>query len=291
MALFQLYVWPHHLLILSPAFVSAEHRHHAAQIAFGLSRPVVFESPVTGLQRADMLLIPPNTLHAHPAFGASAFLYLEPESIEWAHFSGHGNGRFVPLPFKKQLRSLARRAVAGDAVAAQSLVDALIGQSSGRSPGSDALISRACTLIRRSLDGPIALADLAQAVHLSPSRLAHRFRDATGVPVRRYVLWCRLRAAADAAMHGATLTDAAHLAGFADSAHLSRTFRAMFGIAPSLLFTPGRTAVTFCETAAGTLTVETPRVVDSPSASWAWRLRRRGRNHIRAGRSHCCEVS
>ncbi|HEV2688868.1 MAG TPA: AraC family transcriptional regulator [Bryobacteraceae bacterium] len=122
------------------------------------------------------------------------------------------------------------------------------------SPGTrdDALVSHACTLIRGSLDGPITLATLAEAVHLSPSRLAHRFREATGVPLRRFVLWCRLRAAADAAMRGSSLTEAAHLAGFADSAHLSRTFRGMFGVAPSLLFTRGRAGVTFCETAAST---------------------------------------
>ena len=249
---FQLYVWDHSLLFLAPAYASSRHRHHAAQIAFSLDGPVVFESPLTGLHRADMLLIPPDTLHAHPAFGASVFLYLEPESIEWAHFSSRGDSGPVSLPFNPQLRSLARGAAAGDVVAAQSLVDALIGQSPARTSPDDALISGACALIRRSLDARITLAALARAVHLSPSRMAHRFREATGVPVRRYVLWCRLRAAADAAMRGASLTDAAHFAGFADSAHLSRTFRAMFGIAPSLLFKPGRTAVNFCETAAST---------------------------------------
>jgi AraC-like DNA-binding protein len=34
---------------------------------------------------------------------------------------------------------------------------------------------------------------------------------------------------------GVSLTTAAHAAGFADSAHFSRTFRAMLGIAPSAL--------------------------------------------------------
>ena len=43
----------------------------------------------------------------------------------------------------------------------------------------------------------------------------------------------RLERAAGELAHGRTLTEAAHAAGFADSAHLSRVFRRMFGIAPS----------------------------------------------------------
>jgi AraC-like DNA-binding protein len=35
---------------------------------------------------------------------------------------------------------------------------------------------------------------------------------------------------------GVSLTTAAHEAGFADSAHLSRTFKRMFGMTPSDLF-------------------------------------------------------
>jgi AraC family transcriptional regulator len=245
---FQLYVWPQRLLMLGPAYASAQHRHHAAQIAFGLDGPVIFQSPQAGLHRADMLLISPNTPHAHPAFGGSAFLYLEPESIEWSTFPGREKGGVVPLPFNQQLRALARCARGGDAVAAQSLVDELVGKPANSILSNDALVSRAVALIRRSLDGPITLAAVAKAVHRSPSRLAHRFSEATGVPLRRYVLWCRLRTAVEAAMHGANLTEAAHLAGFADSAHLSRTFRAMFGVAPSLLFKPGQAGITFCET-------------------------------------------
>ena len=34
---------------------------------------------------------------------------------------------------------------------------------------------------------------------------------------------------------GGDLTEAALAAGFSDAAHLSRTFRAMFGLSPSLL--------------------------------------------------------
>jgi AraC family transcriptional regulator len=243
---FHLYVWPDRVLMLAPAYASSRHRHHAAQIAFGLDGPVVFESPETGLHVADMLLIPPDALHAHPAFGPMAFLYLEPESIAWMRFTGRDESQLLPLPFNPQLRLLARSAAA-DAVAAHSLVDNLVGESQNRAHYDDALVWQTCTLIRGNLDRRVTLAGLSKAVHLSPSRLAHRFREATGVPLRRYVLWCRLRAAAEGAMRGSSLTEAAHLAGFADSAHLTRTFRSMFGIAPSLLFEPGKADVTFCE--------------------------------------------
>lgn len=246
---FQLYVWPQYLLMLGPAYASAQHRHHAAQIAFGLDGPVTFESPHTGLHCADMLLISPDTPHAHPAFGALAFLYLFPESVAWLRSPYREKSGLVPLPFHQQLRSVARSAAAGDTIAAQRVVDDLMGESASSALSDDALVSRAIALISRSLDGRITLATVAKAVHRSPSRLAHRFREATGVPLRHYVLWCRLRAAAEAAMRGASLTEAAHRAAFADSAHLSRTFRAMFGVAPSLLFKPGQASVTFCETA------------------------------------------
>lgn len=74
---------------------------------------------------------------------------------------------------------------------------------------------------------------LAQIIDLSPSRFSHWFVDQTGLPLRRYRKWLRLTVAINHVAQSASLTDAAHAAGFADSAHLSRTFREMFGINPS----------------------------------------------------------
>ena len=48
--------------------------------------------------------------------------------------------------------------------------------------------------------------------------------------VRRLVLWQRLRVALQLALGGSSLTEAATCAGFADSAHLSRSVRQQFGI-------------------------------------------------------------
>ena len=70
---------------------------------------------------------------------------------------------------------------------------------------------------------------------LSPSRYAHLFTTEVGLPFRRYLLWRKLNRSMQAFGRGATLTDAAFEAGFADSAHLTRTFHQMFGIPPSVM--------------------------------------------------------
>jgi AraC-like DNA-binding protein len=61
------------------------------------------------------------------------------------------------------------------------------------------------------------------------------FVEQTGLPFRTYLLWLRLMRGLEAFASGASLTDAALDAGFADSAHFSRTFRRMFGTTAAAL--------------------------------------------------------
>ncbi|MAQ16944.1 MAG: hypothetical protein CMN30_19385 [Sandaracinus sp.] len=78
--------------------------------------------------------------------------------------------------------------------------------------------------------------DLAAAlgqVHLSEGRFRHLFADQVGSSWRGYLVWRRALVAASAALGGASLTEAAHAAGYADSAHLSRQFKQLFGFTPS----------------------------------------------------------
>jgi AraC-like DNA-binding protein len=64
----------------------------------------------------------------------------------------------------------------------------------------------------------------------------HLFFEQMGISCLRYVLWLRLLDAIEAASCGASATEAAQEAGFSDAAHLTRTFRRMFGIPPSAVF-------------------------------------------------------
>ncbi|MEH0666119.1 helix-turn-helix transcriptional regulator [Vibrio scophthalmi] len=72
--------------------------------------------------------------------------------------------------------------------------------------------------------------DVAQKLALSESRFLHLFSKELGIPWRPYLLWCRMICAVRAILNGEPATDAAHMAGFSDSAHLSRTFRKTFGM-------------------------------------------------------------
>jgi len=99
----------------------------------------------------------------------------------------------------------------------------------------DPRISRVIDWVRERLDSAVSLNDAARVANLSPSRFRHLFVAQTGVSFRAYLLWARVATAVGAAMSGQSWTAAAHEAGFADSAHLSRTCRRMFGIAPATL--------------------------------------------------------
>ncbi|ULN44854.1 helix-turn-helix domain-containing protein (plasmid) [Mycolicibacterium crocinum] len=54
-----------------------------------------------------------------------------------------------------------------------------------------------------------------------------------GIPFRPFVSWARIEHVIDAVRRADDLTENAVRAGFSDSAHLSRLFRANFGIALS----------------------------------------------------------
>ena len=88
-------------------------------------------------------------------------------------------------------------------------------------------------------DGRVDVSDLAATIGVSTSRLTHVFSTEVGIPLRSYARWLRLVRATERLADGATITEAAHAAGFADAAHFSRSFKAMFGLAPSEVMLAG----------------------------------------------------
>ncbi|HRI02255.1 MAG TPA: AraC family transcriptional regulator [Pyrinomonadaceae bacterium] len=106
---------------------------------------------------------------------------------------------------------------------------------SGDSLPIDSRVAQSIEWIRSSREEGISVQEIASGVELSESRFSHLFTENVRIPVRRYLLWLRLRDAMHLLAQGRSLTETAHEAGFSDSAHLARTFRSLLGIAPSAL--------------------------------------------------------
>ena len=100
---------------------------------------------------------------------------------------------------------------------------------------TDERVQRAIDYINAHVSGSLSLEEVAEHVCLSPSRFRHVFAEQTGMGLRPYILWRRFLRTWELIMRGASVSEAAHAAGFADAAHLSRTCTRTFGFAPSAM--------------------------------------------------------
>lgn len=222
------------------------HAHYAIQVAFGSEHGIRFRAdeadPWTCYEGAIIPSRQPHAMDAtHVAY--SAVLFVEPETHEGRalveRFDAQG---ITALPAElladsaESLFAAVRQQQSDDALrdAARAVVLDLTG---GMQPSvaSDERILRAISYINSHLDAPLSLEMVAEVACLSPSRFRHLFVEETGMALRPYVLWRRFIRVWELLLTGASLSSAAHTAGFADAAHLTRTCRRMFGLAPSTM--------------------------------------------------------
>ncbi|MFC4172526.1 helix-turn-helix domain-containing protein [Microvirga sp. GCM10011540] len=214
------------------------HAHHAIQIT--LSAGGRFAIRTEG-ERAEgpVVLVAPDMSHALEPEGRIALLFVEPESRAGRTLMHRLAGATVTR-LDGALSAHAPRRLSGiwsdprpddGAIAAlgQSILEDIVGSALPPRP-LDPRIMRALDWISPRLGGRIALAEAATVACLSDDRFRHLFADEIGLPFRTYLLWRRLMLAVERTAAGSSLTAAAHEAGFADSAHLSRTFSRTFGL-------------------------------------------------------------
>lgn len=211
------------------------HAHHALQVVVSFDAPVSLWTASGGVQSVQAAVLDRDVRHAlHPSDAEVGLLYLEAESAPARAMRGHVGLR-ERLADTTSLRSHFEAAAWGSSHAVTHLLSTFDAVSS--SAPADDLIQDVLRRLSLEADLPSSLSALAAWAGLSGSRFAHRFRLHTGMPVRPYLRWLRLQRAARAITGRASITQAAHEAGFADAAHLTRTFQRHFGITPSVLAT------------------------------------------------------
>ena len=231
-----------------------EHAHYALQLVFGSVPGVRLRASERDAWTAyDGAIIASRQPHSMDGTGlpANAVLFVEPETHEGRALAERWLGRAGIAPIPEAAIGAARDAVyaawleRGDARAivdaCRQLIRSLTG---GLAPiaATDERILRATAFINANLDRELTLEDVASEACLSPSRFRHLFVEQTGMALRPYILWRRFIKAWELIAQGMPLSTAAHEAGFADAAHLSRTSRRMFGFPPSAMQSIGRHA-------------------------------------------------
>jgi AraC family transcriptional regulator len=222
------------------------HAHHAHQIAVAPEGAFRFRSEAQGRWESfEGAVVSSHCAHEFEIDGlAIAHLFVEPESRAGRALADRFGATAVSALPAPEGRALAHALFqVFDATpdrepmvdAATRALAALCGTTTDPDQALDPRLARALAYLRANVRNPIALGDVAAAVALSESRFRHLFVAGTGSSFRAYLLWLRINLAIEAVMAGASWTEAAHEAGFADSAHLTRTHQRIFGIEPSAI--------------------------------------------------------
>jgi len=229
------------------------HHHYATQVSISLGAPIKMrERGSAPYSEQASFIVAPSVPHQVEASGVPCFvIWSELGAVaDLARGLSAASESEIPALPEDPLNDLipvllnpggeVTETVAREAQLSRILTK-LIGPTWDQGP-CDPRIASARSLLTpqwlRDESEPIAI--LARSVHLSPSRFRHLFRGEMGLSVQSYLRWRRLTAALQTSAQGASLTEAAHAAGFADSAHLSRVFRATFGTSPSRIFKNSR---------------------------------------------------
>jgi AraC-like DNA-binding protein len=233
-------LWPAAMIVWGPGYVSSGHAHHCVQLVMALRGTLrIRGNPEDAWVNCGAALVSPDARHEVEARDTTVLIaFVESESELGAALSEHVKEDITRI----SARAVARwRAALGDAAAlSASQVEAWVREAllRGReSPRIHPRVKRVLRFLRQRLEAPnaVSLENLANVAGLSRSRLMHVFTESVGVPLRPYVLWLRLQRASGELMRGASVTEAAHCAGFSDAAHMTRTFRRMLGTTPSEL--------------------------------------------------------
>jgi len=230
--------WPHVMIVWGPGFAAAAHRHHCVQLLMKLQGALLVRGGRDqAWRKCGAVWVRPDATHEMDGRGSTLLIaFISAESAIGAELAERIEGEIACVPASQVARwRTALGPSPNEARAEQWLTNFLMPRRHDIAihPGVRRVLGHLHE--PRAVWDDLSLKTLAGLAGLSPSRFMHAFTESVGVPVRPYILWLRLQRAACDLMDGASVTSAAHRAGFSDAAHLTRTFRRMLGATPSNL--------------------------------------------------------
>ena len=231
------FAWPAAMIVWGPGVTTAPHSHHCVRLVMTMRGSLRIRSgPGDKWRLCGAALVRPDVVHElqvrHDSTLLFAFVDVESELGAALCQTTHRKITTVPAKQVTQWREALGPDLDNGCVERWVHAHLLNGRHQVKIHPE---VNRVLKYIRQRLGKgeDCSLKTLAAVSGLSPSRFMHVFTESVRVPLRPYILWLRLQRGACELMNGATATEAAHTAGFADGAHLTRTFRRMLGTTPT----------------------------------------------------------
>ena len=207
---------------------NAFHAHAAVQLTASRLANVAIQTELYGVVRGSALVVGPGIHHRLLPCTEAVLVLIEPAAV-------------AARIFRIEEAVAALDSTVANALTKDGPLGRVVFKALSLLPcegDGDVRLQAALGMLTASRHG--TLADLSRAVGLSEARLRALAKRDLGVPLTKVAGYRRLATAAEVIAEGASLADAAAAAGFADQAHLTRTFKAMVGLTPGAASTPLR---------------------------------------------------
>lgn len=228
-------------------FEYTPHRHSEVVIAAyeGGFKQARCDRHTFDVQRGDLLVISPETLHSGATGNGPGWRYLavylsmeqiaEATGLEAAEIEECLTGH--RLYHRSSTVSELRTSIEHPLALGEFLANLCVRHVSEEKRHARPL-SPAIAKVRECLNddpvAPVTLVDLARLADISPEHLSRRFRAETGLSPFQFLTSLRVRAARERIAGGDGLAEAALAAGFADQSHMTRWFKRSYGITPGM---------------------------------------------------------
>lgn len=213
-----------------------EHRHYALQLSIPVKGKLIVSANGSKIESDVPLLIRSNIFHKIVSPDPQLLILINPASTI-GHFWNQQIDEDISAFSQSPATELGELVLQhSDPTTLTERINRMIRShdcfcASSTHKGDDR-IDKALAYLEKNVERIVPADEVSTHCHVSTSRFLHLFRDQTGLTYRRAQLWSKLIHALPK-IRQQSLTEVAYRAGFADSAHFSRTFRENFGFSPS----------------------------------------------------------
>jgi AraC-like DNA-binding protein len=224
------------------------HRHAATILCTVDAAPLRVECEGHTVE-GHVIAIGPMVLKTIRAMDQSVVLIdMEPSHPQYRYFHGVASPGVQALPQQHCPMLMALASTFGSGALCGAELDRqarkAIDEVARQFPEPPPLDRRVIQLMYMLTESPGAsLESLAAALGMSAHHASRLFSNGLGVPTRRYLLSCKIRAATSFLGSGRPLTEIAVASGFVDSAHFSKVWTQNYGSPPSQFYNNEHTQV------------------------------------------------